>query len=105
MMDPSQLADFRAAVADDRRGEALAALLRKLTRAGFTVGSHGELKRVPRGFDPEHPRADLLRRKGLVVTFPSLPRELLTSPKLVSWIVTHTKRTVPLIEWLAAVSL
>jgi uncharacterized protein (TIGR02453 family) len=105
MMGPSQLADFRAAVADDARGGELAAILRKLTRAGFTVGSHDQLARVPRGFDPAHPRADLLRRKGLIVSFPPLPRALLVSPKLVGWLVGHTKRTVPLIEWLAAVSL
>lgn len=105
MMDPAQLADFRAGVTDDVRGADLAKLLQKLTRAGFTVGSYGQLKRVPRGSDPEHPRADLLKRKGLVVTFPPVPRELLVSPKLVGWLVTQTKRTVPLVEWLAAVSL
>ena len=105
MMDPSQLADFRAGVLDEKRGAALGGILRKLTRAGFTIGSHDELKRVPRGMDPQHPRADLLRRKGLIVSLPSVPRELLVSPKLVGWLVNHTKRAVPLVEWLADVSL
>jgi uncharacterized protein (TIGR02453 family) len=105
MMDPTQLADFRAAVADDSRGGKLVALLARLARAGFTVGSYDQLARAPRGFDPEHPRADLLKRKGLIVSFPALPRRLLVSPKLADWLVAHTKRTVPLIDWLAAVSL
>jgi uncharacterized protein (TIGR02453 family) len=102
MMDPGQLARFRAAVLDGHRGGALAAILRKLTRAGFAVGSHDTLQRVPKGLDPDHPRADLLKRKGLIVTFPELPRRLLVGRPLVDWLVAHTKRAVPLVEWVAA---
>ena len=104
MMDGTQLASFRRAIVDDGQGGALQQLLRKLTRAGFGVGSHDTLQRVPRGFDPDHPRADLLKRKGLIVTFPALPRRLLVSRKLVDWLTVHAKRTVPLVEWLAAVT-
>jgi len=102
MMDAPQLARFRAAVVDDGRGAAVAAILRKLERAGFEVGSHDALQRVPRGFDPEHPRAALLKRKGLIVSYPELPRKLLVEAALVDWIVAHTKRVVPLVEWLAS---
>jgi uncharacterized protein (DUF2461 family) len=102
MMDPTQLARFRAAVLDERRGAEVVAILRRLTRAGFEVGSHDTLQRVPRGFDPDHPRGDLLKRKGLIVTFPTPPRGLLTQRALLDWLVTHTKRTVPLVEWLAS---
>ena len=102
MMDPPQLARFRAALVDDARGAAVAAILKKLERAGFEVGSHDALQRVPRGFDPEHPRAALLKRKGLIVSYPDLPRKLLVEPELVDWIVTQTKRVVPLVEWLAS---
>jgi len=56
---------------------------------------------VPRGFDPAHPRADLLRRKGLMVTFPALPAELLPSRRLVDWLVRHVLCSAPLVEWLA----
>jgi uncharacterized protein (TIGR02453 family) len=104
MMDGEQLKRFRAAVVDGERGTALTTLLRPLLRAGYTVESHEQLQRVPRGFDPEHPRADLLRRKGLIVTFPTPAQALLTSPKLVDWLVTHSRRAVPLVEWLAAVT-
>jgi uncharacterized protein (DUF2461 family) len=104
MMEPEQLAPFRAAVADDRRGGPLVSILATLTRAGFVVGSHEVLKKVPRGLDPGHPRGDLLRRKGLIVTFPALRRELLVTRELVPWLVAHTKRAVPLVEWLAAVA-
>jgi uncharacterized protein (TIGR02453 family) len=102
MMDGAQLARFREAVIEDRRGGEIAAILRKLTRAGFAVGSHDVLQRVPRGVDPDHPRAELLKRKGLIITFPDLPRKLLVSRALVEWLVTHTKRVVPLVEWVAS---
>lgn len=102
MMDPAQLARFREAVLDDDRGRALGAILGKLARARFAVGSHDVLKGVPRGLDPEHPRADLLKRKGLIVTFPGPPRDLLVKRTLVDWLVRHTKPVVPLVEWLAA---
>jgi uncharacterized protein (DUF2461 family) len=104
MMDGDQLKRFRAAVVDAKRGSELAKLLATLGRAGFSVDSHEQTQRVPRGFDPDHPRADLLRRKGLIVAFPGLDRTLLTSPKLVEWVVTQAKKPVPLVEWLAAVT-
>jgi len=104
MMDPGQLARFRDAVLDDRRGPALAETLHRLTRAGFAVGSHDVLQRVPRGVDPTHPRAELLKRKGLIVTFPDPPRKLLVRHALVDWLVTRTKRVVPLVEWLASMA-
>jgi len=102
MMDPAQLARFRAAVLDDRRGGELARSLATLERAGFARGAHTTLQRPPRGTDPDHPRADLLRRKGLIVSFPALPRELLVRRDLVPWLVRHAKRAAPVVEWLAA---
>jgi len=105
MMDGEQLRRFRAAVVDAKHGKQLAALLGKLTRAGFTIGSYQQLQRVPRGFDPEHPHADLLRRKGLFVAFPASSRALLTSRRLVDELVARAKSAVPLVEWLAEVTL
>jgi uncharacterized protein (DUF2461 family) len=103
-MDGPQLARFRAALLDDRSGKPLDAILAKLKRAGFSIGSHDVLQRVPRGVDPEHPRADLLKRKGLIVAFPEPSRALLVQPGLVDWLVRHTKRAAPLVEWLGALA-
>ena len=103
MMDAAQLARFRAAVVDDARGSELAAIVRRLARAGFAVGSREALQRVPRGVDPEHPRAELLKRKGLIVTFPAVPRRLLVKHALADWLVPHAKRAAPLVQWLASV--
>jgi uncharacterized protein (DUF2461 family) len=58
------------------------------------------LKKVPKGFDPHHPRGELLRRRGLGVSYPALPKGALASPKLLPWLVDHSKRVAPLVEWL-----
>lgn len=104
MMDGEQLKRFRAAVDDAKRGGELGKILAGLERAGCSVDSYEQTQRVPRGFDPEHPRADLLRRKGLIVMLPTPERALLTSPKLVDHVVTHARKAVPFVEWLAAVT-
>jgi uncharacterized protein (TIGR02453 family) len=100
MMDPSSLQRFRAAVADDKRGRALEKILGGLTRKGFTADSHESLKRVPKDYPAEHPRAELLKRKGLVVSFPKVPKGLLASPKLTRWLADGCKTAAPLVEWL-----
>lgn len=105
VMNGEQLQRFRAAVGDAKRGDELAGIVAALARAGFTLGSHGEMRRVPRGFDPEHRRADLLRRKGLVAIFPAPARALLTSPQLVDVLATQAAQAAPLVAWLAAVTL
>lgn len=65
MMAPDQLARFRSAIDDDRSGAALVTAIAEVEESGVEVTTHDRLKRVPRGFDPEHPRADLLRDKDL----------------------------------------
>jgi uncharacterized protein (DUF2461 family) len=103
-MDGDQLKRFRAAVLDPKKGKELTAILAALRRKGFSEDSYEQLQRVPRGVDPAHPQADLLRRKGLIAVFPAPARALLVSRKLVDELVRHAKQTVPLVEWLAAVS-
>jgi uncharacterized protein (TIGR02453 family) len=100
MMDASSLVKFRNAVADDKTGRELDKLLSGLKKKGFSVDSHDTYKRVPRGFDAAHPRAEHLKRKGLTVGFPDLPKGILTSPKLVPWLVDQVKTAAPLVEWL-----
>jgi uncharacterized protein (TIGR02453 family) len=65
MMAPDQLARFRAAIDDDESGEALVAAIDEVKRNGVAVTARDRLKGVPRGFDPAHPRAELLRDKDL----------------------------------------
>src|SRR5258708_31389293 len=100
MMDPQALDRFRKAVADNKRGRELDRILAALTKKGFSIDSHGTYARVPKGYDPAHPRAEHLKRKGLTVGFPELPKGILTKPKLVPWLATQAKTAGPFVEWL-----
>ncbi len=61
-----QLDRYRRAVADDSSGTELANIVEDAARAGIGVTCYQSLKSAPRGYPRDHPRADLLRRKGLV---------------------------------------
>ncbi len=62
-----QLQRFRDAVADNRTGPKLATAVADLRTKKYEVAARESLKRAPRGFDPEHPRVELLRMKGVHV--------------------------------------
>jgi uncharacterized protein (TIGR02453 family) len=61
---PEQLTKYRKKVAADSTGAPLAVMVAKLEKAGYGIGGE-ELKRVPTGWPPDHPRERLLRRKLL----------------------------------------
>ncbi len=82
-MARDQLRRFRDAVVADATGAEIASLVADARRAGYEVGSIGELKTAPRGYDRDHPRIDLIRRKGLMLS------KDFGAPK---WI--HTKQVV-----------
>jgi uncharacterized protein (TIGR02453 family) len=67
-MASDQLARFRAAVDAAATGQECAALVADVVRRGYRVGAIDELKTAPRGFAKDHPRIELLRRKGLIAT-------------------------------------
>jgi uncharacterized protein (TIGR02453 family) len=66
MLSPEELAKFRKKVAAEPTGAPLGAIVKKLEKSGYEIGGE-ELKRVPSGFAPDHPREALLRRKALYV--------------------------------------
>jgi len=61
-----QLDRYRRSVADDVAGAELAKITKSLADQGMTLISHERLKSAPRGYPADHPRADLLKNKGLV---------------------------------------
>src|SRR4051795_5074838 len=64
-LEGEQLTRFRAAVDDDFSGDQLVKIVASLEADGIEVISREALKSAPRGYEKVHPRADLLRRKGL----------------------------------------
>lgn len=97
--DAGKLAGWRKAVGG-KPGEELQRITGKLRKAGYVVGGHDDYKKVPKGFDPDHPRAGLLKMKGLTGGFPEIPAGLLGKPGLAAWLIKHGKATVPLVAWL-----
>jgi uncharacterized protein (TIGR02453 family) len=100
MLAPEQISHLRSAIDDAQRGVALVKLCDKLAKAGYAISGEA-LKTVPRGYDPEHPRAEWLKRKSLTIDSPPLPRDLLGSRRLIDWLVKATKPVAPLMIWLA----
>jgi uncharacterized protein (TIGR02453 family) len=100
VMSPEHLERFRHAVVDEKSGRELDKILRSLEKKGFSLGSHDTLKKVPRGFEADHPRAELLKRKGLVVSFPTPPKGLVAKAEFAAWLTTHAKSAAPLVRWL-----
>ncbi|MFP5072899.1 DUF2461 domain-containing protein [Pseudonocardia nantongensis] len=99
-MAPDQIARYRTAVDDERRGEDLRARLADALAAGLTVGGE-QLKTRPRGTDPDHPRLELLRHKGLYVSRRWAPDDVLHGPRARDRVRTVWRAAVPVTEWLA----
>ena len=96
-MASDQVARFRTAVDDERRGSDLEkrlAALEGLTVAGET------LKTRPRGYDPDHPRIDLLRHKGLYAWRAWEPDDVLHEPGTRDRVAATWRMLRPLTEWL-----
>ena len=97
---PDQLTRYRAAVADDRTGSEVAAIADEIVSAGYEVASAESLKTAPRGWDREHPRIGLARRKGLVMTR-SFPRaKWQSTPAAAERILSVWRDAAPLAAWL-----
>jgi len=58
-----------------------------------------QLTRVPKGFHPDQPAADLIRRKQFFY-YKTLPGKLATSPDLFGELITRFKALLPVIEFL-----
>jgi uncharacterized protein (TIGR02453 family) len=99
--EDNRLAAWRKLVAADKTGKPLVALVTKLRKAGYNVGGHDDYKKVPKGFDPEHPRAEFLKMRGLTAGAPAMPRGLLHKRALVDWMIDQGKGVAPLVRWLA----
>ncbi len=98
-MASDQVARFRTAVDDDRRG---ADLEKRLAAIDPDVVVRGEmLKTRPRGFDPEHPRIDLLRHKSLFGSRTWPPDDTLHEAGALDRVVAAWRALTPLVEWLA----
>ena len=92
---------FRAAVADDTTGAALADLVATAEKAGYDVRGD-DLVRVPKPWDAEHPRARLLRHKRLYLGKELEPAAWMGTKKAVDRIAATWRAMQPIQGWLTA---
>jgi uncharacterized protein (TIGR02453 family) len=100
-LEPDQLSRFRDAVADDRTGAPLEKIVAGLLEQQIEVSAHDTLKTVPRGYDKDHPRADLLRHKGLIGWKQHPVEPWLGTAKAKTKVVEFLRTMAPLNDWLA----
>jgi uncharacterized protein (DUF2461 family) len=94
--DSGQIALFRAAVAADKSGRALDDLVTSLAADGHDIAGD-VMKRVPRGYPVDHPRAGLLRHRSLIAA-----RDLESDAvRDVEPVYRACERLRPLLGWLA----
>ena len=98
MMDAPRLARLRKAILADKPGRALAAIVAKLEKSGCEIGDK-TLARVPRGIDPAHPRAELLKFTGLHAGM-KLPAAEASKPGFAALCLRHFKKVWPVGKWL-----
>lgn len=99
MFDADKLARWRKAVAG-KPGAELATLIAKLRKAGYEVGGHDDYKRVPKPYAEDHPRAELLKLRGLTAGPGEIPKGMLHAATLGPWLAKHGKALAPLVKWL-----
>lgn len=99
-MQPDQVERYRRAVDDDVQGPRLQQVADELTAAGITLDGH-RLTRTPRGYDGDHPRADLLRHRSIHGGRHWTPEDWLDSKEVVDRVRTTWRALVPLNQWLA----
>jgi uncharacterized protein (TIGR02453 family) len=94
------LGRFRHAVVDPKSGREIGKIVAAIrTVPGMTIeGLH--YKRVPAGFDPAHPNAELLKHRGLYGgSETGIPEEFLTA-RLVDYCFERYEPLAPLHRWL-----
>ncbi len=94
--DPEQVASFRAATAAEDTGRRLEDLVSSLAAEGHEILGD-VMKRIPRGYPADHPRADLLKHRSLMAAS-GLESGAVRD---VEPVYSACERLRPLLDWLA----
>lgn len=93
------LAPYREAVADETLGGNIREILAAIESKNYTYGG-SHYKRVPRGYNDDHPGAELLKHNGLYSSFTTEFPEEFYSEGLVDYCFNIFKDMAPLHQWL-----
>lgn len=100
---PGAIGEYRDSVVHPKRGAALKGILKRLAEnPSYKIGGH-HYKRIPSGYDPGHPSAQLLLHNGLYAYYEGpLPGEVY-SPAFVDYCFKMLKDMSPLFRWTLSV--
>jgi uncharacterized protein (TIGR02453 family) len=101
MLSREGVIHLRDAIADDR-GEVLVEILDALRAAGYDIGEQA-LKRVPRGYLIDHPRAELLKFGSMAAMRREAVPDEFYSAEFVEWCAIRYEELLPLHRWLVDV--
>lgn len=91
---------YRKAVDNNTSGKKLQTILRNYPESkGFHL-QDPELKRVPAGYKKDHPRAELLRRKGLVLWHEQTPGDVIHNARSARIVLKQYQAMKPIYAWL-----
>ena len=99
-MFPKPLLDrYRQAVVDKKLGTELQKIVKNITGKGYLVdGKH--YKKVPRGYDGDHPNAQFLLFNGLTARVEEKVPDAFYSDAIIDHAYSHYKSLLPLHRWL-----
>jgi len=95
-----QLDAYRHAVVDERAGRPLVKAIDQVERAGPCAIGGATRKTVPRGFNPAHPRANLLLHDGLWAEYDGDVDRSVGSSAFAYVCLGHFKAVWPIARWL-----
>jgi len=99
-VSPGQLDRYRRVLAEPKAARDLAKRLAETEEAGAGEPIGPALKRVPAGFDPAAPHADLARHKGIAVGRSDPIPAWLFEPAAVDEVVRRFSALAPVVRWL-----
>jgi len=93
---------YRQAVVDKKQGAALKSAVKKIADKGYLIdGKH--YKKIPRGYDADHPNLEYLLYNGLTARVEEKVPDAFYSEALIDYAYTHYKNMLPLHRWLKKV--
>jgi uncharacterized protein (TIGR02453 family) len=96
----TRLGTIRDAIADDGPGKRLRTIVKRLEKEGWEIGGE-RLKTMPRGYDADHPRIDLLRHKSLTAGRGYGFDEVIHTAALAERVRQDWRALKPLVTWVA----
>ena len=96
---PSALKAYRDAVVSEKFGPSLEIAIKELESNGLNIGEP-HYKKVPRGYGPDHPRANLLKYNGMGTMIKGPLPEDIFSEDLIYYCFEKYKKMLSIHDWL-----